>query len=156
MFMAEVALSHVEHYPAKAEAYGPWMRDFLPTAMQLKATDVAQGYVARDRFRGRLARLFADVDLLITPGIGTLIPTVEQIDAMASGAKAFDPDILRFTSPFNVAGAPTLSFPGGFTATGLPIGLQLAGPALAEPELVRAGAAFQRATDFHTRHPDLD
>jgi Asp-tRNA(Asn)/Glu-tRNA(Gln) amidotransferase A subunit family amidase len=56
---------------------------------------------------------------------------------------------------FNLAGIPTLSLPGGFTKDGLPIGIQLAGAALAEPNLLRAGAAFQRTTDFHTKHPPL-
>lgn len=38
----------------------------------------------------------------------------------------------------------------------LPIGIQLAGPWLSEPALIRAGDAFQKETDFHLRHPPLD
>jgi amidase len=46
--------------------------------------------------------------------------------------------------------------PGGFTAAGLPIGLQLVGPHMSEALLVRAGAAFQAATDWNRRHPILN
>jgi amidase len=68
----------------------------------------------------------------------------------------FDPLLTRFTLPFNAAGVPTISLPGGFTADGLPVGIQLAGPWLSEPALIRAAVAFQNETDFHTRHPLLD
>ena len=64
--------------------------------------------------------------------------------------------VMRFTIPFNIAGVPTISLPAGFTEDGLPIGVQLIGWRMAEPTLIRAGAAFQRVTDFHTRHPRLD
>ena len=55
----------------------------------------------------------------------------------------------------HIAGNPTISLPGGFTSDGLPIGIQLAAWKLEEPKLIRAGAAFQSRTDFHTRHPAL-
>jgi Asp-tRNA(Asn)/Glu-tRNA(Gln) amidotransferase A subunit family amidase len=51
---------------------------------------------------------------------------------------------------------PTISLPGGFTKDGLPIGIQLIGRWLAEPELIRAGRAFQRVTDHHIRRPPID
>jgi aspartyl-tRNA(Asn)/glutamyl-tRNA(Gln) amidotransferase subunit A len=46
--------------------------------------------------------------------------------------------------------------PCGFTASGLPIGLMLYARPFAEQLLLTAGAAWQQATDFHTRHPALD
>jgi amidase len=46
--------------------------------------------------------------------------------------------------------------PGGFTASNLPIGFQLVGPQLSEALLVRAGVAFQSATDWNRRHPTLN
>jgi amidase len=54
-----------------------------------------------------------------------------------------------------VTGQPTLTFPAGFSADGLPIALQLVTPELGEAMLLRAGAAFQNATDWHRRHPDM-
>jgi len=94
--------------------------------------------------------------LLLVPALGRVLPTWEAAEGMGRAGKPFDVDLVRFTSPFNIAGTPTITLPAGFTADGLPIGIQLAGPWLSEPTLIRAGAAFQRETDFHDRHPDLD
>ncbi len=57
------------------------------------------------------------------------------------------------TSAFNRFGTPAISIPCGFSADSLPIGLQIAGPAFGEPRVLAAAYAYQRATDWHLRHP---
>ena len=59
----------------------------------------------------------------------------------------------RNTSPFNLTGLPAISVPCGFTRGGLPIGLQLAAGPWREALLLRAAYAYERATEWHTRHP---
>ncbi|SKX01670.1 amidase, AmiD [Mycobacteroides abscessus subsp. massiliense] len=61
----------------------------------------------------------------------------------------------RFTEPFNMSGNPTITLPGGFTSGGLPLTFQLVARPLDEALLVRAGHAYQEATDWHRRHPPL-
>jgi amidase len=61
----------------------------------------------------------------------------------------------RYTCPFDMTGHPTLTFPGGLTQAGMPIGLQLVAGRLREAMLVRAGAAYQNVTTWHHQHPDL-
>jgi amidase len=61
--------------------------------------------------------------------------------------------LLRFTCPFNMAGVPTMTLPGGFTGEGIPIAFQLVAADMQEATLVRAGAAFQHVTAWHRRHP---
>jgi aspartyl-tRNA(Asn)/glutamyl-tRNA(Gln) amidotransferase subunit A len=54
-----------------------------------------------------------------------------------------------------MAGIPAISEPCGFTARGLPIGLQLIGKTLDEPGVLRAAYAYEQATDWHRRRPEL-
>jgi aspartyl-tRNA(Asn)/glutamyl-tRNA(Gln) amidotransferase subunit A len=60
-----------------------------------------------------------------------------------------------FTIPVNMAGLPGMAIPGGFSAEGLPIGLQFIAPHFKEERLVQLAAAFQRETDHHLKRPLL-
>jgi aspartyl-tRNA(Asn)/glutamyl-tRNA(Gln) amidotransferase subunit A len=55
--------------------------------------------------------------------------------------------------PFNLSGLPALALPCGFTSDGLPISLQLAGRPFDEVTVLRAGHAYEQATEWHTRRP---
>ena len=61
----------------------------------------------------------------------------------------------RNTMPFNVLGLPALSAPCGFTAGGLPIGLQIVGKAFDEAGILRVAHAYEQATDWHRHRPAL-
>jgi amidase len=158
ILLAEASAAHADNFPAKADCYGPILKTLLQGASALDALNVARAYQAKERFAGRMATFFRDVDMVITPGLGQLLPTWEEIESFGADLAAMSSvlaPVARFTPPFNIAGTPTISLPGGFAQNGLPIGLQLAGRKLSEANLIRAGIAFQRATDFHTRHPPL-
>jgi len=58
-------------------------------------------------------------------------------------------------SPFNFSGHPACAAPCGFTAGGLPIGLQIIGRPFDEATVLRAVDAYQRLTDWHTRRPTV-
>ena len=95
---------------------------------------------------------FEKVDMLLTP--------VAPTPAFKIGEKVDDPlqmylsDI--FTIPVNLAGTCALSLPCGVSSEGLPIGLQLIGKPFAEAEVLQAGYAFEQATDWGGRIPELD
>ncbi|MBV9743626.1 MAG: amidase, partial [Acidobacteriia bacterium] len=61
----------------------------------------------------------------------------------------------RNTSPFDAYGIPTISVPCGFTRTGLPIGMQIAGAPWADATVLALANAYERETEWHTRHPPL-
>jgi amidase len=63
---------------------------------------------------------------------------------------------LRFTAPFDMSRHPTLTLPGGQTAEGLPVGFQIVGRHMEEALLLRAGHAFQQATEWHRRRPSVE
>ncbi len=94
---------------------------------------------------------FADYDMIISP----VAPTT----AYKIGENSSDPlkmylgDI--YTVSVNLAGIPAVSVPCGFDKKGMPIGMQLIGNVFDEPKLVKAAYAFQKATDFHTKKPEL-
>ncbi|MBC6938304.1 MAG: Asp-tRNA(Asn)/Glu-tRNA(Gln) amidotransferase GatCAB subunit A, partial [Chloroflexi bacterium] len=94
---------------------------------------------------------FQQVDVIATP--------VAPSTAFKIGQNMDDPlqmylaDV--FTLPASLAGICGLNVPCGFDEAGLPIGLQLLGPAFGEDVILRAGYAYEQATDWHTRRPIL-
>jgi len=94
---------------------------------------------------------FKSCDAIITP----TAPTT----AFKIGEKTQDPlqmyltDI--FTLPASLAGLPALSLPCGFDSKGLPIGMQVIGKYFNESTILRIGYAFEQATDWHKRKPQL-
>ena len=113
-------------------------------AYYLKAQQV------RTLIRQDFARVFAEVDALAAP--------VSPVPAFPLGERADDPlrmylvDI--YTLPVNIAGLPAMSVPCGF-ADGLPVGLQLIGPHLAEPTLLRLAHAYQQVTEWRRKRPPI-
>jgi aspartyl-tRNA(Asn)/glutamyl-tRNA(Gln) amidotransferase subunit A len=60
-----------------------------------------------------------------------------------------------YTISCNLAGLPGLSLPCGFTASGLPIGLQVLGPAFEEARIFQVAHAYEQANEWHRRAPAL-
>lgn len=149
----EAAVAHATTYPARADAYGPALASFIESGRQVGALDLARHQIERDRFKGRLMRLFAEVDLILMPAMYLAGPTFERMSQLADPAELAM--LLQFTAPLDMSGSPTITLPCGFSAAGLPVGCQLVGPHLAEDLLLRAGHAYQQATTWHTMHPDL-
>ena len=149
---AETALVHQATYPLRKTEYGSTLAAFLDLGLTTKPLTLAHAAVERDKFKGSLARLFTTVDLVLIPAMFMAAPTFAQMTL--SDAHVVE-QLLKFTSPFDMSGSPTITMPCGFTERGLPIGFQLVGPHLGEDVLLRAGHAYQQATDWHTRHPSL-
>ena len=63
---------------------------------------------------------------------------------------------LENTGQFNVYGIPAVSVPCGFTSSGLPVGLMIAGPRFSEARVLALAAAYERATEWHKRRPPLE
>ena len=144
--VADIALAHADTFPARATDYGPVLRSFLEGASELRAVDYARAQVARLALSGRIASVFEEVDLILCPSLGLVLPPVP--DVFGEG------DIFsRFAAPFDLSGSPTISLPCGFLSDGRPVSLQLIGRHLDESLLCRAGRTFERATDWHEQHP---
>ena len=105
----------------------------------------------RTLIKGDFDKAFADVDVIVAP----TSPTT----AFKIGQNADDPVQMYlndvFTIPASLAGICGLSVPCGFDDSGLPIGLQILGKAFDEQTILRAGHAYERVTDWHTRRPEI-
>ena len=84
-----------------------------------------------------------------------MAPAISDIDDRERYAQT-NMLLLRNTSAVNALGVCALSLPCGFTRDGLPIGLQLIGPAFDEQRVLRLGHAYEQATEWHRQHPDLE
>jgi aspartyl-tRNA(Asn)/glutamyl-tRNA(Gln) amidotransferase subunit A len=94
---------------------------------------------------------FADVDVIATPTAPhAAFPIGDKVD---DPLQMYLEDV--FTLPVNLAGICGISVPCGFDRDGLPIGLQLLGPAFGEATVLRAAHAYEQTTDWHTRRPPL-
>ena len=96
-------------------------------------------------------KAFTQVDIIAAP----VAPTT----AFPIGAHSNDPVSMYlediFTLPANLAGVPGVAFPVGFDEKGLPIGMQLMGSQFSEALLLQVTDAYQTATDWHTRFPEM-
>ena len=105
----------------------------------------------RRLIRGDYDAAFADVDVIAGP--------VTASPAFKLGELSDDPLAMYlvdlYTVSANLAGIPAISLPCGFTAAGLPIGLQLQAPPLAEETLFRTARMFEKETDWHTKRAEL-
>jgi len=107
---------------------------------------------ARALIKQDFDRVYEQCDVLLTP--------VAPTPAFRVGEESKDPLAMYLgdicTIPSNLSGGCGLSVPCGFTDAGLPVGLQVLGPAFAEETLLRVGHAYEQSTDWHTRKPNLD
>ncbi|RME36091.1 MAG: Asp-tRNA(Asn)/Glu-tRNA(Gln) amidotransferase GatCAB subunit A, partial [Thermoflexia bacterium] len=105
----------------------------------------------RTLIKGDFDKAFQQVDVIVAP----TTPTT----AFRIGEKVDDPlqmylsDV--FTLSLNLAGICGLSLPCGFDSQGLPIGMQMMGPALGEATVLRVAYAYEQATDWHIRRPSI-
>ena len=120
---------------------------------------LASAYIAARRTLEALRRstqaIFDTVDLLVTPTTPTPPPAIADLLADMASLRAKEVVTLRNTRPFNALGLPTVSVPCGFTAAGLPIGLQITGAAGQEAQVLALAHAYEQATDWHARRPAL-
>lgn len=152
----EAAVVHEKTYPSRKDEYGPALANLIETGRALRGTDYQKILLQRAAYTGRMRALMRQVDALLVPTTPIASPTVAQMHV--SGQEYVDIwfAMMRYTAPLDMAGVPTITLPGGFLAdAGTPIGFQFVGADFREDLIVRAAHAYQQATDWHRRRPDL-
>jgi amidase len=154
----ETNIVHASTYPSRSSEYGPPIGGSIAGLIEhgrtVTAAELMKHHYARLAFSGALAALFTEIDLLLIPTQPLTDFTIAQEAKLFTQAEELSA-FIRFVAPFDMSGSPTLILPGGFTKKGLPLSFQLVGRHLDEALLVRAGHAYQQATDWHRKHPQL-
>ena len=130
--------------------FGDDIRRRLEDGANTPLADYILARRTQTKVRKKFEQFFESYDFLITPTTPIAAPTIEGHDAVEQAGR-----LTRFTAPFNLAGLPALSLPCGFTKDGLPIGLQIVSRAWGEFKVLNIGHAFEQATEWHKRTPEI-
>ncbi len=120
-----------------------------------KATDYIRAKWELETLRRKVDDAFANFDLVVLPTQRILPPTLNELIGKVNDSKPANPRVTSNTSPFNVMGIPAISIPCGFSKSGLPIGLMIAGPHFSEGKIFALAKAYENATSWHKQLPPL-
>ena len=162
----EIYAYHAPWITKTPELYQQATRNLIQRGDDGNSAAYAQARHQVDVVRREIKNVFADVDLLVTPtqrGVAPLIvPQQPPPNAVAGGgaARGAAPagggggGIVN-TAAFDIYGLPTISVPCGFSASGLPIGLQISGAHFAESTVIALAHTYEQATEWHKKRPTL-
>jgi aspartyl-tRNA(Asn)/glutamyl-tRNA(Gln) amidotransferase subunit A len=157
MIAAEAAAYHGNWLRTRPHDYSEQLRGRLEQGLAIPAAAYIDGLRMRGAALGEFCdQVFSKVDVLHAPIVSFQTPTIAETDVSVgeSAAKLLG-KVTRLTRPGNYLGLPAVCVPAGFTRAGMPIGMQLLARPFDEASALRAGHAFQRATEHHQRLPAL-
>jgi aspartyl-tRNA(Asn)/glutamyl-tRNA(Gln) amidotransferase subunit A len=131
----------------------PGFRAAAEKGLAITLADYARAYEAKSKLARDMALWHRHYDLLLAPVAPTAAPPVETLynsDAFPRWTKG-----APFTLPFNLTGQPAASMPAGLTAAGLPVGIQIVGPARADHLVLQAMRAYESVAGWAWPQPKL-
>ena len=156
LFYALIGGSTARHLPEWQDQIDPGLLKIVEAGRGVTAFDIARAQEVRNQLLLTGAAFFERYDLLLTPTM-TLPPFPIGIDfpPEVGGQPVTGMQWTAFTFPFNLTGDPAASVPAGWTADGLPIGLQIVGPRWQDARVLRAAAAFEAMQPWAQRRPPV-
>jgi aspartyl-tRNA(Asn)/glutamyl-tRNA(Gln) amidotransferase subunit A len=155
----EIYAYHTPWITRSPELYQEATRALIQRAANTTSAVYAEARHRVDVLRREIRKVFAEVDLLITPTqrnpAGLIVPPQPAPNPGAVLGAAGGLGALNNTAAFNIYGLPAISVPCGFTAAGIPIGLQVSGAPFAESTVIALAHAYEQATEWHKRRPKL-
>jgi aspartyl-tRNA(Asn)/glutamyl-tRNA(Gln) amidotransferase subunit A len=146
-----------ERWPAERDRFDPSLVVQIEAGMRWSAVEFVRAANVRRTLNDAFVRFFSRYDLLLTPTMSAPPPPVKvEFHEEIAGQKVTRLGWLAFTFPLSLIGYPAASVPCGWTREGLPVGLQIAAPRLAEALVLRAAAAFEAMSPWAHRQPPLD
>jgi aspartyl-tRNA(Asn)/glutamyl-tRNA(Gln) amidotransferase subunit A len=148
---AESYAYHADNVARTPELYQPETLRRIRSGANISAAEYIQRRRELDQERRCAHDIFGEVDLLVTPTMPIPAPAIADLKKDPAALRPAELALLRNTRPFNVWGLPAISVPCGFTKSGLPIGLQIAGPHWREDLVLRLAHAYEQATEWYKR-----
>lgn len=138
-------------WPQAAQIHQPWMdrkEEYaemtyrqLQMGIDHKTLAYLEGLKALELYTAQVSGLFGQVDIILTPTVAFPAPAEDPV----IGSEELDE--MMFTGPFNISGHPAVTLNAGFTADGLPVGIQLVAPHFQDMELLQAAAQLEEAAN---------
>jgi aspartyl-tRNA(Asn)/glutamyl-tRNA(Gln) amidotransferase subunit A len=149
ILLVEAFAIHEPWLTTRFDEYGESFRDRVILASFVRGADYVQAIRRRQELCQEMAAAMADVDVVITAsqqGEAALITEVPKWSVLERP---------NYTVPFNVTGYPAISVCSGYGAGGLPVAIQIAAKPFCEPVLFRVAQAYEAATAWRERRPEL-
>ena len=145
---SEIFSVHQKNLVTRPKDFGADFRSRVLPSVLFGAADYVQATREHRRMMLEMAPLYDKFDAFVTAGMGEA-PRLADYRSVSFWQKASP------LTAWNVTGQPVLALPNGFGANGLPLGMQIIGRPFGEETILRVGHAFERATEWHARHPRL-
>ena len=156
IIMAEAAAYYRDLLATDADRIYPPVRLRLEAGLFISAADYLRAQQARSMFNDQAHRLLEQVDLLAGPTEPVTAPKLLANRVQAGGRTVGTVTALtQYTRAYNITGFPAVSVPCGFSESGLPIGLQLAGRPFDDVTVLKAAHAYEQAADWRQRRPPV-
>ncbi|HYR89727.1 MAG TPA: amidase [Terriglobia bacterium] len=152
---AEAYAYHAEFIAKNPELYQPETLARLRAGANVGTEAYIHARQELDKVRRSIGQVFRMADVIVTPTCPINPPAIAEFGSDRNGSPEFVARNIQNTSPFNVYGWPTISVPCGFTASGIPIGLQISAPSGADAVVLRVAHAYEQATEWHKRKPSI-
>ena len=149
IMVSEAFAYHEPNLKTRPQEFGQIVRGRFRIGGLLSASDYLQAQRVRTWARRDFAQVMKTVDFLVTPTMTQPAAAFEGFDPMSTTRGK------SFTAPFNVTGLPAISVPCGFTESGLPIGMQIAGKPFDEPGVIQAAYTYQQYAGWHELNPAI-
>jgi aspartyl-tRNA(Asn)/glutamyl-tRNA(Gln) amidotransferase subunit A len=160
--LAETFCFHERYIRDVPELYRPDTHQFLTTSPSPTASDYIRARNSLTELRRSIDGAFSGFDLVVLPTERTLPFTITESIAASEKAAVQGGIVpqqlitIANTYQFNMYGLPALSMTCGFSSSGLPIGITIAGPRFSEGKLLALAAAYQNVTGWHLQCPSLE
>lgn len=147
----DVELYHYQkpYFDAHPELYHPWSQRQMNELKKVQTVPYVETLKRVRECRRDIRHTFEQVDVLLLPTMREPAPLISETVNETHKRPPSN------TSSFNHFGTPAMTVPCGLSKDGLPIGLQIVGPAFGEPVVLSVAYAYQQTTDWHTRRPAI-